>query len=81
MTEGLDHWSSLSRTKIVSLPSSYAVSSLLTIIRPLSPRCRCRASAIPASMSAHLIAFLLSDDAAYLTAQTIHVDGGTGTLR
>jgi len=28
-----------------------------------------------------MVAFLVSDDASYLTAQTIHVDGGTGTFR
>jgi len=28
-----------------------------------------------------MVAFLVSDDASYLTAQTIHVDGGMGTFR
>jgi NAD(P)-dependent dehydrogenase (short-subunit alcohol dehydrogenase family) len=28
-----------------------------------------------------LVAFLLGDDATYITAQTIHVDGGTGSFR
>jgi NAD(P)-dependent dehydrogenase (short-subunit alcohol dehydrogenase family) len=28
-----------------------------------------------------VVAFLISDDASYLTGQTIHVDGGSGTFR
>jgi NAD(P)-dependent dehydrogenase (short-subunit alcohol dehydrogenase family) len=40
-----------------------------------------RRSGVRATTSAHGGRILISDDAGYITAQTIHVDGGMGVNR